>query len=56
MKVKVTKIYRDKYDRTLHIPGEEITMSKERFEEINSTARGIFVAEIKPEKQRKNKE
>ena len=55
MKVKVIKIYRDKYDRSLHNPGEELTMSKERFEEINSTARGIFAEEIKTEKQRKSK-
>ena len=52
MKVNVIKIYRDKYDRTIHKPGEELTISKERYEEINSTARGIFVDEVK---QSKNK-
>lgn len=55
MKVKVIKIYRDKHSRTLHKPGEELTISKERYEEINSTARGIFVEEIKTQRQPKEK-
>ncbi len=55
MKVKVIKIYRDKHDRTLHKPGEELTISKGRFEEINSTARGIFVEEIKAQQQTNKK-
>lgn len=53
MKVKVIKIYKDKYDRTLHNPGDELIMSKERFEEINSTARGIFVEEVENKKKTK---
>ncbi len=46
MKVKVIRQYVDKYTRNLHKVGEVLTMSKERYEEINSTSRGIFVEEI----------
>lgn len=49
MKVKVIKDYRDKYTRGLHKVNEELTITKERFEEINSTALGVFVEEIKEE-------
>ena len=55
MKVKVVKLYRDKYTRAIHKPDDELEISKERFEEINSTARGVFVEEIKS-KQRTKKE
>ena len=55
MKVKVLKAYKDKHDKSLHKPGEELTISKGRYEEINSTARGIFVEEIKSQQQTNKK-
>mgnify|MGYP000956873512 FL=1 len=51
MKVKVVKRYRDKYTNLLHEIGETLEITKERFEEINSTALGVFVKEIKTEKK-----
>lgn len=53
MKVKVLKEYIDKKTKTLHNKGTEIIISKERFEEINSTAHGILVKEIKEAKPKK---
>lgn len=54
MRVKVIKDFRDKYTKKLHKAGEELEITKERYEEINSTAHGIFVKEI-PEKKKKSK-
>lgn len=51
MRVRVIKIHRDKYTRTLHIVNEIREISKERYQEINGTARGIFVEEIKEKKK-----
>lgn len=51
MKVKVIKKFRDKYTNLLHEIGQDIEITKERFEEINSTAHGVFVEEIKEEKK-----
>ena len=51
MKVKVIKKIRDKYTNLLHEIGQDIEITKERFEEINSTAHGVFVEEIKEEKK-----
>lgn len=58
MKVKVIKSYIDKRTRTLHKVGEVLTITKERFEELTSTSRGIFVEEIivKEEKPKVPKE
>jgi len=48
MKAKVIKTYIDKYTNVLHNEDEEITITKERVEEINSTFPDvIFVKEIK---------
>ena len=47
MKVKVLRSFRDKSKKTLHKKGSTMSITKERFEEINSTALGIFVEEIK---------
>lgn len=55
MKVKVIKQYIDKNTRDLHKINDELTITKERYEEINSTAHGIFVEEIK-QSPRKAKE
>lgn len=62
MKVKVIKSFIDKNTRNLHKVGETITVSNERFEELTSTSRGIFVEEIvdkveeKPNKEKQPKE
>lgn len=53
MKVKVLKEFINKDTKILHEKDTELTMSKERFEEINSTAHGILVKEIKEEKANK---
>ena len=55
MKVKVIKAYKDKHDKSLHKPGEELTISKGRYEEINSTVLGVFVEEIKNQRQANEK-
>ncbi|HWQ30457.1 MAG TPA: hypothetical protein VN549_05650 [Negativicutes bacterium] len=47
MKAEVIKSYTDKETKVLHKVGEVITVTKERFEEINSTALGPFVKEVK---------
>jgi len=54
MKAKVIKAYRDKITKRIHKPGEEIEVTKKRFEEINSTKHGIFLEEIaEPQKPQK---
>lgn len=55
MKVRVIKTFRDKNTRKIHKAEDEITVSKERFEEINSTSFGILVEEIKTEPSKKTK-
>lgn len=55
MKVKVLKKFRDKYTKNLHKAGQEIEITNERVEEINSTSYGVFVKEIKEEKPVKKK-
>lgn len=47
MRVKVVKEFIDKYNKTLHKKNEELEISKERYEEINSTSFGVLVEEIK---------
>lgn len=60
MKVRVVKKFRDKNTKNLHNLNDEIKISKERYEEINSTFPGIiFVEEIvdteeKPKKKKKS--
>lgn len=55
MKAKVIKKFRDKYTNLIHDPNEEIEITKERFEEINSTSFGIFVKEIAEKEKSKKK-
>ena len=50
MKAKVVKQFIDKNTKELRKVNEELTMSKERYQEINGTSRGTFVEEIKEEK------
>lgn len=47
MKARVMKRYRDKNTRVIHEPGEIVTISKERYLEINGTAHGVFVTDVK---------
>ena len=46
MKVKVKKAYRDKHTKEFRGIGETVEVSQKRFEQINSTAFGIFLEEI----------
>lgn len=55
MRVKVLRTFRDKETKTLHRKGEEIEITKKRYEEINSTAFGILVEEIEKPKKAKKK-
>jgi hypothetical protein len=48
MKVRVIRTFRDKHTKVVYQKGQEIEVTKERFEEINSTALGPFVEQIKP--------
>ena len=47
MRVKVVKEFIDKHNKTLHEKNENLEISKERYEEINSTSFGALVEEIK---------
>jgi len=46
MKVKVLRKFRDKYTKYLYKAGEILELTKERYEEINSTAHGVLVKAI----------
>lgn len=46
MKAKVLRKFKDKKDKKLREVGEEFVVSKERFEEINSTKYGKLVEEV----------
>ncbi|MBB6214967.1 putative nucleic acid-binding Zn-ribbon protein [Anaerosolibacter carboniphilus] len=46
MKVKVVKKFRDKHTTLIHQKDQELEITQERFEEINSTSLGVFVEEI----------
>lgn len=48
MKVRVTMPFIDKYTGTVYQKDQEIEVSKERFEELISTALGPFVEETNP--------
>ena len=49
MKAKVIKPFKDKYTKVRYSEGELLTVTQERFEEMNSTALGILVEEVKQE-------
>lgn len=59
MKARVIKPFRDKYTKGDYETNQIVTVTKERFEEINSAALGPFVKEIreskKPPKKTKKK-
>lgn len=56
MKAKVIQQYKDKKTKVSHKIGEEINVSNERFEEINSTSHGTFLEEILELKEPEGKE
>ena len=55
MKARVVKRYVDKDTNLLHEIGQEIEVTTERFEQINSSLLGIFVEEIKKQKVARKK-
>jgi hypothetical protein len=55
MKAVVVKTFRDKNTNRMFRPGRTIEITEERFEEINSTALGIFVAAVGEQKPKKTK-
>lgn len=52
MKALVIKTFQDKITAKVNQKGKTINVTRERFEEINSTARGFFVEEVKIKKQK----
>lgn len=46
MKIRVIKNFRDKYNNNRYKEDEELEITEERFEEINSTSFGILVEKI----------
>ncbi|MGB4007566.1 MAG: hypothetical protein WBL79_03110 [Bacillota bacterium] len=56
MKAKVLEAFRDKHTKENYEVDQVITVTKERFEEMNSTALGVLVEEIKePKKPKKSR-
>ena len=55
MKARVVKRYVDKNTNLLHEIGQEVEITTERFEGINSSLLGIFVEEIKKQKVARKK-
>jgi hypothetical protein len=43
MKVKVIKPFKDKYKKVVYQKGQEIEVTRERYEELTSAALGPFV-------------
>lgn len=51
MIVKAIKPFRDKHTKVVYQKGQEIEVTNERYEEINSTAHGVLVKAVdEPEK------
>jgi len=46
VKVRAIKPFRDKHTKVVYQEGQEIEVTKERFEEINSAAFGPFVEAV----------
>ncbi len=51
MKVRVIKPFRDKHTNEIRRKGQEIEVTKERYEELSSAAFGPFVEEVKDGKE-----
>ncbi|MDO4595095.1 MAG: hypothetical protein Q4B52_06900 [Tissierellia bacterium] len=54
MKAKVLEKFKDLKENTLRNPGDEFTLTKDRFEEINKKLPG-YLKEIKETKETKSK-
>lgn len=54
MKAKVLEKFKDLKENTLRNPGDEFTLTKDRFEEINKKLPG-YLEEIKETKETKSK-
>ena len=51
MKAKVEQMFKDKYTGAVYETGQVIDVTKERYEEMNSTAHGVLVKAVdEPEK------
>jgi len=46
MKVRVIKPFKDKHTKVIYNPGQDIEVTRERFEELTSAASGPFVQAI----------
>lgn len=55
MKAKVTKAFKDKHTKVIYQPGQEIEVTKERFEELSSAALGPFVEPVDGDKEPEEK-
>jgi hypothetical protein len=53
MRVKVVRPFKDKHKKVVYQKGAEIEVTKRRYEEINSTALGVFVEEVREKKSTK---
>ncbi len=53
MKVLVLRTFRDKHTKSLHKAGTCLTMSRKRYEEINSAGYGQLVQQIAEESTEK---
>lgn len=53
MKAKVLMKFRNKYSKKVHLKGEEIEISEERFKEVNEAGHGKLLEKIEEQKQSK---
>ena len=53
MKAKVIKLFKDKRTKVIYNPGQDIEVTRERFEELTSAALGPFVEQLKDSEQKK---
>ena len=51
MKAKVTKAFKDKHTKVIYQPGQEIEVTKERFEELTSSALGPVVEAMEQDRK-----
>lgn len=55
MKVRIIKPFRDKYTKVVYMNGQELEITNERYEEINSAALGPFVEPVDGDKEPEEK-
>jgi len=54
MKVKVLSKFRNKFSKRVHLKGEEIEVSEDRFKEVNGAGHGKLLEKVE-EKENKDK-